>query len=347
MVRVTIISALGLITAVAASAGSIEIGGPTGLTSNYITQGAGAVCAAGPGACVTGSTGGWAEKNYNNVLFATATNGTTPPVPFSGYTQTGGEAPGLTAISAGDTTSASGITFAMISDGAASNNASKNLWEASAANTTITIPIGVFDVTDVGTMVQNAWGTVNGNDTDITFNFGSSSNATTGLTSITFDLLNSNNVNPPGASGEIRASVDCLTVTTSTCNLTTSPQFVPLQTVSLEASDSNFYTVNTAYVFGAKATFGGQYAYTTGAVGMYAGSQGFLKLDDQDFVFGSAFANDWLVSVGVTQNSTFGMNVSASALSAITVDAAPEPTTILLVLSGLASLGVLRRFRKA
>src|ERR1700688_338211 len=100
MVRVTIISALGLITAVAASAGSIEIGGPSGLTNNYITQGAGAVCAAGAGACVTGSTGGFVQKNFDNVLFAGATNGTAP-VPFSGYTQTGGTPSGSTATSGG------------------------------------------------------------------------------------------------------------------------------------------------------------------------------------------------------------------------------------------------------
>src|ERR1039457_6162094 len=113
MVREFILtSALGVLTAVAASAGSVQIGGPSGLTGNYINQGAGAVCAAGAGNCVTGSTGGWAEKNYVNALFSATTNGT-PPVPFLGYTQTGGEASGLTASSAGDATSAAGVTFAM------------------------------------------------------------------------------------------------------------------------------------------------------------------------------------------------------------------------------------------
>lgn len=350
MVRVALISTLGLIGAVAASAGSIEIGGPSGITSNYITQGVGATCAAGPGLCVTGSTGGWAEKNYDTILFSSATNGVTPPVPFAGYQQTGGESSGLTATSAGNATSASGVTFAMLSDGTTNGlntGNSKNFWEASSANSSITVPVGVFDVTDVATMLQNVWGTLGGNDTNITFNFGHSSNATSGLTSVTFDLLNSNNQSGAGANGEIRASVACTTVTTAACNATTNPHSIPLVTTTLTGSDSNTYGFDSAYIYGAAST-GGTYAYNTGATNMYANTTGLLKLDDQDFVFGSAFANDWLVSISVTQNGTFGTNLSATALSAITVDSAtPEPTTILLVLAGLGGIGAVRRFRRA
>lgn len=347
MLRGFILStALGVFTAMAGNAGtvSIQIGGATGLSTAYINQTTGAVCAAGPGQCITGSTGGWAEKNYNNVLFAQATDGTAP-VPFAGYSQTGGEAPGLTAFSAGNSTSASGLTFSMISDGAASNNASKNVWEASSANSTITIPIGVYDVLDVATMLQNAWGTVGGNDTNITFNFGNSSNATTGLTSVTFDLTDTNNL---GTAGEVRAAVACTTTTTAACNPSDNPYGFPLATQTMTASDGNNYTVNAAFVFGAKTTYGGQYNYTSGGVGIYSGTTGILKLDDQDFVFGDAFANQWLVSVAVTQNSTFGTGVSASTISAITVDAAtPEPTTIALLFGGFAVLGFARRFRRA
>jgi hypothetical protein len=73
-----------------------------------------------------------------------------------------------------------------------------------------------------------------------------------------------------------------------------------------------------------------------------------LKIDDQDFVFGSAFASDWLVSLAVTQNSNFGNNISATALSAVTVDSAvPEPTTLVLLFAGLGGIAAMRRFRKA
>jgi PEP-CTERM motif len=352
MFRATLVSVLGLVGSVAVYAGAIEIGGPAGLTNNYITQGAGAVCAAGVGNCVAGNTGGFVEKNYDNVLFSAATNGTAP-VPFSGYTQTGGESAGLTDTSNGVANAAKGITFAMISDGGAPiNNASKNFWEASSANSTITVPIGVFDVTDVATMLQNVWGTVGGNDTNITFNFGSSSNATSGLTSVTFALQNVNNQTGANAAGEIRASVACITTTTVACTMTTNPSNVPLLTTTLTGSDGHTYGFASDTVFGAASTFDGVYTYNAGAVGMYASTAGVLKMDDQDFNFGSAFANDWLVSVGVTQNAVFGTNVSATALSAITVNSAaatatPEPSTILLVLAGLGSIGAIRRFRRA
>jgi hypothetical protein len=348
MFRAILISVLGLVGSAAVYAGAIEIGGPNGLTNNYIIQTAGSVCAAGVGACVTGSTGGWAEKNYNNVLFSASTNGTAP-VPFSGYTQSGGTPSGLTATSNGAPNAAKGITFAMISDGAPTlGNASRNFWEASAANTSIVVPIGVFDVTDVATMLQNVWGTVGGNDTDITFNFGSTSNATSGLTSVTFDLLNVNNQSGSNATGEIRASVACITTTTAACNLTTNPSNVPLLTTTLTGSDSNTYAFAADTVFGAASTFGGTYNYTS-STGLYVNTAGALKMDDQDFGFGSAFANDWLVSVAVTQNGTFGNNISATALSAITVDSAatPEPSTIFLILAGLGGIGAVRRFRRA
>jgi hypothetical protein len=82
--RFYILSALGLASVVAANAGSIEIGGASGLSSNYITQGAGAVCNAGAGDCVTGSSVSWNEKNYDTILFQGATNSSSQtPTPFN------------------------------------------------------------------------------------------------------------------------------------------------------------------------------------------------------------------------------------------------------------------------
>jgi len=340
--RFYILSAVGLAVTVAASAGQIEIGGSaTGLTSNYILQGAGAVCAAGAGNCVTGSTTGWAERNYDNILFSGATNtgGAVSPTPFVGYTQTGGE-PANSSI-----TDSKSNTFAMISDGAnPSSNASNNYW-ASIATTggtdSITIPIGISNVANVWTMMDNEWGSLGLNDTSVTFNFGATSNQIGGYTSITVNLLDTNNT---GSNGDMRAALACTTVTTTTCNASTNPRGTLAQGNVIDG-----VTVNTGVAYNT-------FAYTAAnPTGFYGNTQGSLKLDSEQFVFNNpSLLGDYLVSMTVTENfsntpgseaindANFASETALSAIDVDTVAATPEPTTILLVLGGLGGLGFLR-----
>jgi len=340
MLRVSLASVIGFIAVTAASAGpiSVQIGGASGLSAGYINQTNG-VCAAGAGNCVAGSTTGWAESNYNSVLFAGATNASGSPVPFTGYTQTGGEASGLTM------SNTSGTQFAMVADGVnnPTKNQSNNYWQSintgGASNPdTITIPIGVYGVTDTWMMLQNVWGSQGGNDTTVTFNFGTTSNATTGLTSIPVALLNSDNA----GHGEVRSAISC----TGGSSLCSTDGFNP-QGV-LASATINGVTVNetTAFANFPYTSIPSTYAYYTGGTGK-------LKLDSQQFVFDpSVVSSLWLVSVSVTENipNTFASNSSLpseTAISAITVDAVtPEPSTILLGLAGLGVLGFSRLRKK-
>ncbi len=72
---------------------------------------------------------------------------------------------------------------------------------------------------------------------------------------------------------------------------------------------------------------------------VYAGSSGNVVLGDQGFQFGTAFYGLYLVDVKIAEASGVG-NTSQTALSAITVDATPEPSTIWLLLSGFGAAGM-------
>jgi hypothetical protein len=347
MSRLITISVLGFIAAVAANAGAIQIGGASGVTNNYITQGAGAVCNAGAGNCVVGTTnsGAFIEKEYDAVLFANATESGTPPSPYAGYSPTGGNVPGNTVNDA-----TNGVTFSMISDGATvGSNASKDYWSSTGGSSgtvgaaqSMTVPIGVDDVGALWTMLDNQYGSLGGNDTTVTFNFGTTSNAAS-TTPVVVALTNNNGTN---FNGELRSSMSCATTPSTppgVCSPSTNSHENPLEGVVI-----NGVTVNEGVVFNTN--------YNTVASGFYANSAGKTKLDDQEFEFGGLLcgavlcSSDWLVSVTVTENvpntfassQTDGQPASETALSAITVETVPEPTTILLLLTGIGGMGLAR-----
>jgi len=335
--KIAVITSMSLVAVASLSAGSVQlqVGGTNGLTSAYAggTGANGCVSANGPDylGCpntsqpnLNGASPNPAERNYENNLFSGVSSATNP-----GY-------PTHTTLSGG------GLTFSMLNDSASPNT---NYWALIGA-TGITIPMGVFGVTDVATMLNDNWGCTAGQssgpcvgasntDTQVKFTFDAASNGSdaASLEQVTFDLVNGN---------EIRDAVICNTGGCSTdgyaTTLNAANSLAPaLQTGPIAVGN---ITINTGTLYQSA------YNYTGSLAGNYNNSSGSVVLDYQDFIFGSLFANDYLVKVNIS-NPNAATGVSRTDLSAITVDFnSPEPSTWLLVAGGIGLIGF-KRFRRA
>jgi len=364
MTRLFIGSAALLVASVAASAGQIEIGqyvgnsssGATqGLTSNYITGSASCVGAIFQGntCATTGSKTGWSEANYNTSLFssATSTSGTVSPSAYTGYS--------ATSTSAGSQASGGGANFAMIND----TSGTQNEWSATTATQPIlTIPVGILDVDSAWLMLNNVWGQANQQNTDVYFTFGSTSNATAGLTVLEEELVNAPATSAGGSGGQVQSALSCLgtgsafAICQNLAGGATLASSTPVTICSGPAcadfglssgTNATGLTVNTSGVY-----TGFQY---TNAVNLdYVNTSGNLQLDDQKFNFGTGAAGLYLVSIGVQETHDLltngNANDSATVLSAATIDtyaaSTPEPSTWMLVMSGVALLGIGRLRRR-
>jgi hypothetical protein len=195
--------------------------------------------------------------------------------------------------------------------------------------------------TDALTMLNNVWGTASSSaDTQVTFDFGTSSNTATFNNVVVVTLQNSPSGTSGLSGGEISASIDCSTATICT-DANGAPSDESVATATLNGNPTAGVFVDGGTLFNS--------AYNTITSGSFMGSAGTLNLDYQDFLLGSLVApnaNEYLVNIKVTE-LTGGAGVSATSLSAVTIDTVPEPTTIMLFLSGLGALGIARFRRKA
>jgi len=337
--RLHFIAVLGLISVAFANAGEIQLGGVNGLTYNYITQQAGAVCAAGVGNCFAGSTGGNAgpggtgntgflEKNYDVKLFQGANESSVMPVPYTGYQQLAGAAGTLG-------------QFAMINDGTGASGNSNNFWFANSSGAqTIVVPVGISNVTDVSTMLNNVWGAAGGTDTTVTFDFGASSKTSTFDNVVVVTLTNAPSGTSGSPGGQIAASIACAQTTICTF-ANQDPLTTSVASATLNGNPTGGVIVDDATPFGT--------AYNSITSGVYLGSSGTVNLDSQDFLLSQLVApsaGEFLVNIKVTE-LVGGAGVSGTALSAVTVGTVPEPSTVMLFLSGLGALGIARFRRKA
>lgn len=331
MYRITTLAAVAFCSVMVASAAQIQIGGVNGLSAAYITApntiaGQNTTGCAGGGTCVTGSIGAYTEQNYDSVLFAGATNSGTPPTPYGTYNQTTAEQGSLT-----DPTN--NIKFSMIDDGT-SSGASNNFWQGLQTGNSpiITIPVGVYGVSDVWTLLESELSNENAvNTTIVTFTFGSQSSGGT-TQSIQVKLSDSANNNTP--TGQMQNGVLC--VPASSCSTASGPTLGESVISGVTVLTDNVYTS----------------LYNNGALPGYAGAtSGNIVLDDAGFIFngialgtiGGTNLTNYLQSISVKEaGATTGVS---EALSAITVDPVPEPSTVFMFLSGLGAIG-LARFRR-
>lgn len=256
-------------------------------------------------------------------------------------------------------TDTNGVTFAMGNELGASAEELTDYGEL-AGNIVpgvyqLTTPIGIYGVTSVDTMLQD-WFASNvapslpgapnatGQSNAVTFEFSSTSNGSGSDIFETVYLTNGQ---------DIRSGVTC----TSGCGglgayqtgYRSSDTLTGYISTSLASSLNSGAAASTANVNETFTpnVFSAPYS-SIGLNNAYSGSTGGnVQLDDQSFSFGSTYANDYLVAVIVNNQMT--TNVSKLSLEAITVQQptpTPEPSTIVLLLTGLGSIGLGRLRRK-
>jgi len=344
MHRFNLATILVLGAAATAYAGQIQVGGANGLTSSYITSNcaiANCLNAPAPDNGAQTTPLAYSEVGYQTVLFANALNDGSKPTVGATLTDTSAAAVGAAG--------APGVTFDLINDGVGNNAWS----DVSTGHPTIDIPINLTGVTSVWTMInaENGVGTTGtvARDVWVTFDFASSAGATSGLTSLTLKLNNSANNSTP--TGSIQNAIDC----TANCPVGNynagangptangAPGIGVLTTGSLTSNTPN--TVETGNVTVDTNNLL-SFAYTNGG----AGTAGNVVLSDQGFIFSpTLLALLPSVLVDVRVDETGATPLSGNALSAITVETSttPEPSTILLLLTGLGAMGFVgfRRLR--
>jgi len=290
------------------------------------------------------TTTNWVERNYSSIMFDSATYTApmsmvaVPVSPYMGYVAvppTGGTTSGTLSTNY----SGSSIQFNMLNDACGLVNAcngargSDNYWTAPVnSNPTmgmtsaLTIPIGIFDVTDLWTVLQNEYGLSGVNDTSVQFNWGSTATTADGP-SVTVNLSNASN---SGMSGQIRSAVLCgdSNVVTS-CALDAIGQISPYSVATGTGTGVGQIGIFTSNLLNAP------YNNMLGGSSNYTGSSsGTVALDDQGFFFNGLNEDKFLVNIKIMEN-VGQQNVSSTALTAVTVDSTPEPASIWLGVTGL------------
>jgi hypothetical protein len=339
MFRITIVSVFALASAVAASAGQIQVGGAAGLTNSYITNSGGSPNNACAGTCTD-------QNNYDEVLFQNL-DGTTP-APGSNYSLAGPTSNSTITDTNANALAANpgGITFAMINDGtyatpacgvgaqACGSPLSSNYWSipGNGTQSTLTIPVDQYGVSQVWSMLNTDYaGASNGTPVDrsitMFLDFGTAGGTIEDTVRVNFTNTGNNST----GTGQIQSAILCTSI--APCDGIASPNTGPIQTTNPATLTSNGVSVlgSVDYLYSIK----------------YAGAGNLLVLNDEGLNLGTInFAgigtnlNTYLVDVRVVEEGNTNYANEIGALSAVTVlTAAPEPSTVFMFLTGLGAIG--------
>ncbi len=307
---------------------------------------------------------GWLERNYNkqlfdNAVFTPASGPATSPLAYTmpNYQQNAAVAGTLTDSNTSATgVFQTGVQFNMLNDGCGSTSAglgnacvsgasSNNFWVAPQTSTgqtsSFVIPIGLYDVTDVWTMLSNTYGAGGAMNTSVTFEWGSSATVVDHSLDVTVALTNA--AAGTSASGQVQSGVSCTGPMTSTClneaRSPLSPYTDFLVTSGANSGDIGVLT-NNLYSF----TFNS--VNVSGSNPFTGATSGTVNLNDQGFIFSQGLnSNKYLVAITINELSGVS-NVSSTAISAVTVDYAPEPASIWLGVTGLVMAMGISRVRR-
>ncbi len=316
------------------NASYIQIGGNVGLTSTTLGSGSGGTISTTGGAAQGAYSGSlWSGTGANNTGSSGTVTGSNGSVLCAGpgfpsptcTTQANSAVP--FAEPSDEFATANGVTFALLNQTLTGPTRYMSAWATanSAGTSSITIPIGIFGVTNVYTMLNDQYG-INGSS-PITVSF-------------TFDNAADNETFTLVEGTSIRSAVQCLSGSAlSACQ--TAGYANTLGTGSYAESTNSSARVSASNVWS------GTY---TASSGVYANTSGNMYLDMQNFSL-AVPSTDTLVSMtitGVSSAFNSGLN-SRAVLSAVTVQTAatPEPSTSLLLAAGLGLFAFVRARRKA
>jgi hypothetical protein len=355
MSRLTTISMLGLAAIATLNAGQIQInlgaqalGGATNPTATFATQtfyGQTSSTCTGASLASNGTFTGCKAPTANPSIGAagqqqslTSYSSLGPAERTLSGSLFGGATLGTALTQTTFTDSVTGGAFNRTSDGTG-----QDVW-AVVTGTSLVVPVGIYGVDKVWTMLNDYWGVGGKQNTTVSFLFGTASDGSGTNNTVDVTLTNGQQIrssvicNTPSSSGIACPSVagtggptGSLIATGLTSSSTVSGVGITTGSVDYSSTYSGFGT-------------NGPYRNAGGS------TSGNVVLDDQLFTFGSAHTTEFLVSITISNalgTSQSGVNVSRTALSGITVNQVPEPSTILMALTGLGAVGYFRRRRKA